>query len=122
MTATSGSGSTAAISRVVVRAPNWLGDAVMALPAMAAVPAAYPRARLDVAAIASVAPLFHEGSSVAPDGVLVVDKDHEADQLRAPGFELAILLPNSFRTAWLARPDRPSTPTKACIEDGARSR
>ncbi|HVH20546.1 MAG TPA: lipopolysaccharide heptosyltransferase II [Myxococcota bacterium] len=103
MTATSGSGSTAAISRVVVRAPNWLGDAVMALPAMAAVRAAYPRARLDVAAIASVAPLFHEGSSVAPDGVLVVDKDHEADQLRAPGFELAILLPNSFRTAWVAR-------------------
>ena len=65
-------------SRIVVRAPNWLGDAVMGLPAMAAVRAAYPSARLQVAAIAAVAPLFHERTAVAPDDVVAVDKAEEA--------------------------------------------
>jgi heptosyltransferase-2 len=93
-------------SRIVVRAPNWLGDAVMGLPAMAAVRAAYPSARLQVAAIAAVAPLFHERTTVAPDDVVVVDKAEEARQLRGAGADLAVLFPNSFRTAWVARQAR----------------
>ena len=48
----------ASIKRLVVRAPNWLGDAVMALPAMAALREALPEATLAIAAIPSVAPVF----------------------------------------------------------------
>jgi heptosyltransferase II len=43
---------------LVVFAPNWLGDAVMALPAIADVRRALPRSRIAVAARGGVAPLF----------------------------------------------------------------
>ena len=54
-----------AIARVLVRAPNWLGDAVMALPALAAVRRTFPRSTIAVAAPASVAPMFEETISAA---------------------------------------------------------
>ena len=44
--------------RVVVAAPNWLGDAVMGLPALRAVRAHAPAAHLAVAARPSVAALY----------------------------------------------------------------
>ena len=48
----------ACADRLVIVAPNWLGDAVMALPALADVRRQYPDAHLAVAARAAVAPLF----------------------------------------------------------------
>ena len=90
-------------TRIVIRAPNWLGDAVMALPAMAAVRTGYPGASLAVAAISSVAPLFLEQTPVNQDEVLTVDARTEQAQLRDGRFDAAILLPNSFRSAWMAR-------------------
>ena len=44
--------------RLVVLAPNWLGDAVMALPALQTLRDHYPQAHLAVAARPSVAPLY----------------------------------------------------------------
>lgn len=89
--------------RVLVRAPNWLGDAVMALPAMAALRAAFEGRTLILAAAPSIAPLFHEITPAAPDQVLVVEKATEAATLRTVDAGLAVLLPNSFRTAWVCR-------------------
>jgi heptosyltransferase-2 len=90
--------------RLLVRAPNWLGDAVMALPAMAAVRAAHRDSTLTIAAIPSIAPLFDELTIAAPDAVLrIPDKRAEASVLRAGQFDAAVLLPNSFRTAWSCR-------------------
>jgi heptosyltransferase-2 len=91
------------LERLVIRAPNWLGDAVMALPAMAAVRRALPRARIAVAALPSVAPVFLEGTGVAPDRVVTVERASEARVLRDGSFDAALLLPNSFRTAWVCR-------------------
>lgn len=91
------------VERLVVRMPNWLGDVVMALPALSAVRAAYPGAVLAVAAIPSIAPLFDEGIDARPQQVIVVDKGREAAQLKAGGFDAVLLLTNSFRTAWSAR-------------------
>ncbi len=45
-------------TRLLVVAPNWLGDAVMALPAIADVRRHLPETVIDVAARSSVAPLF----------------------------------------------------------------
>jgi heptosyltransferase-2 len=87
----------------VIRAPNWLGDAVMALPAMSAIRAGFPHAALAVAAIPSIAPLFLEQTPVAQDEIVTVDPRTERGQLEAGRFDAAILLPNSFRTAWVAR-------------------
>ena len=98
-------------SAVLVMAPNWLGDAVMALPAVSDVRHAFPSSRLIVAARQSVAELF----TLVPfvDSFMGLrwrgrlwDRprfDDDAVQLRECGAELAILLPNSFASAWLVR-------------------
>ncbi len=91
------------ISRLAVLAPNWLGDAVMALPAIADVRSHFPGAHLRVAARPAVAPLF----SLVPgiDGVdaLGGNAAEESRVLKAGQFDAALLLPNSFRAAWLAK-------------------
>ena len=45
------------MNRLVILAPNWLGDAVMALPAIADVRRASKSASITIAARASVAPI-----------------------------------------------------------------
>ena len=91
-------------ARLVVRAPNWLGDAVMAIPAMAALRAAYPESHVTIAAPASVAPLFHEKTPAAPDAVLALAGGRSAvDAMRSGRFDACVLMPNSFRSAWDAR-------------------
>jgi heptosyltransferase-2 len=90
--------------KIVIRAPNWLGDAVMALPAMEAVRRAMPDASIALAAVPSVAPLFEEETSARPDSVLVVSgRRAETRELRAGGFDAILLLPNSFRSALAGR-------------------
>ena len=91
------------INRIVVRAPNWLGDAVMALPAMAGIRRTFPRSTLAVAALPSIAPLFQEITTAAPDEVLTVERRREARTIRGGRFDLAVLLPNSFRSAWVVK-------------------
>ena len=97
-------GRVSAPQRLVIRAPNWLGDAVMALPAMAAVRAGLPETHITIAAIASVAPLFHEETSARPNEVLTLpDRAREAKVLADGKFDAGLLLTNSFRTGWTMR-------------------
>jgi heptosyltransferase II len=96
--------------RIVVVAPNWLGDAVMALPALAQVRARWPAAALAVAGRASTVPLFSMVRGV--DDVVRLDSRggivgaiswaEDAAVLRTARADLAILFPNSFRSAWTA--------------------
>ncbi|MBI4643744.1 MAG: tetraacyldisaccharide 4'-kinase [Deltaproteobacteria bacterium] len=51
-------GDPAAVRRILVRAPNWVGDAVMSLPTLAGVHALFPEAEITVLAAPRVAPLF----------------------------------------------------------------
>jgi heptosyltransferase-2 len=90
------------VARLIVRAPNWLGDAVMALPAIEAVRRAYPESALVIAARASIAPIFEEETPAAPDEILVVDQQRETAQLRGARADAILLLPNSFDSAWRA--------------------
>ncbi len=83
-------------NRLVVFAPNWLGDAVMALPAVADLRRANPDAFIAVAARPSIAPLFTLAEGI--DDVI----DIERADLRAQSFDRVLLLPNSFRSALLA--------------------
>jgi len=89
--------------RLIVRAPNWLGDAVMALPALDAVRRAHAGATIVLAARASVAPLFEEDTPARPDEIVVVDDAREIAQLRGVRADAILLLPNSFASAWRAR-------------------
>jgi heptosyltransferase-2 len=93
------------LKRLVIVAPNWLGDAVMALPAIADVRRAWPDAHVAIAARPSVAPIF--GLVAAVPGlneVFVLDRAPGMDAaLKARSFDAALLLTNSFHTAWIAR-------------------
>jgi heptosyltransferase-2 len=82
------------VERFVVVAPNWLGDAVMALPAIADVRNGRPRASLVVAARESVAPLFSMARDV--DEVVVLPR---RGSYPLGGSDVALLLPNSFHSA-----------------------
>jgi heptosyltransferase-2 len=86
------------VKRFVVVAPNWLGDAVMALPAIAALRRGQPDASIAVAARPSVAPLFTLAQEV---NAVIALTDAGSSQLA--GHDIALLLPNSFRSALTAR-------------------
>ncbi|MGE0813612.1 MAG: lipopolysaccharide heptosyltransferase II [Vicinamibacterales bacterium] len=98
------------VARAVVLAPNWLGDAVMALPALQALRLRHPDAHLAVAARPSVQALFamvpivDDVVPLGPRPALTRAAAWRADAARlADGaFDLALLLPNSFLSAWTA--------------------
>lgn len=94
--------ASANVSRVVIRPPNWLGDAVMALPAMAALRRHWPAADLTIAAVPAVAALFREDTDVRPDHVidLPTGSSSAIAALEGGGFDVGVLFPNSFRSAW----------------------
>ena len=87
-------------SRVVIRAPNWLGDVVLSLPAVRDVRRAFPQARLCVLARPSVAPLYEAVPEV--EAVVAAKGFWEEISVLRGGFDLAILLPNSIGTALTA--------------------
>lgn len=93
--------------RVLVKAVNWLGDAVMTMPALRAVRAAYPQARLAVLVKRELAG-FYSGAGwideVIPYRVLqglpgIADRRRIVAGLRARRFDLAVLFPKSFQAA-----------------------
>ncbi|SKA10742.1 heptosyltransferase-2 [Trichlorobacter thiogenes] len=99
---------------ILVRSVNWIGDAVMATPALMAVRETYPKARITLLANPMVGQLLQGHPAI--DRVLVFDRKDEhnglagrlrlARQLKHEQFDLALILPNSFDSAlipWLAR-------------------
>ena len=91
-----------AAARVVVRPPNWLGDAVLSLPAIGGIRRHFASAHLTIAASPAVAAIFRETTPAAPEQVVVLpatSADTKA-ALRSGGFDVGVLFPNSFRSAW----------------------
>ena len=100
--------------KILVRATNWLGDAVMSIPALREIRRAYEGAEIAVLARPWVADLYrreefcdrivtyeHSGRHAGPGGRLRL-----AAELRRERFDEAILLQNAFDAAllaWLAR-------------------
>ncbi len=83
---------------IVILAPNWLGDAIFALPAIRDVRRHFAGRPLTVAVRASVAPVFRAVPGV--DHIKVLERGREASQIEAT---IGILLPNSFRSAWILK-------------------
>jgi heptosyltransferase II len=96
------------VSRLVIRPPNWLGDAVLALPAMGALRRHFADASITIAAPGAVAALFREDTGVNPNDVITLpaSKRETGRALTDGRFELGILFPNSFRSAWQLRSAR----------------
>jgi len=110
--------------KIVIRAPNWIGDSILALPAIESVAHNYPEAEIWIAARGWVKDLFSQQAGIT--GVLTLpDKlDHKtipqtAAMLKQHRFDIALLLTNSFASAllfyWARIPER-----WGCGRDGRR--
>ena len=100
-------------SRILVRAPNWIGDAVMCEPALRGLRSLFPNAEITLLAKPAIAELFIAYPGI--DRRLVYDdrgihaglsgKWTLAGLLRRQRFDLAVLFQNAFEAAlitWLA--------------------
>lgn len=96
--------------KILIRAPNWVGDAVMAIPALEAIRRTHAGDEICVLARPAVADLF-SGQPFA-DRILHYDfrgrhrgwlgREKLVAELRNEKFDIAVLLQNAFEAAWLA--------------------
>jgi heptosyltransferase-2 len=99
--------------RIVVFCPNWIGDTVMATPTFRAIRQGFPGATVAAVIKPQVAPTlegttwFHEWIPFDPHSRVREQRSWAVlRRLRRARFDLAVLLPNSLRSAgmaWLAR-------------------
>jgi heptosyltransferase-2 len=93
--------------RILIRSSNWLGDAVMSVPAVRAIKNGRPDARVTVAAPVNIAPMWKLVPEV--DAIIPLPNDSLLPVIsllkRQRNFDVAILFPNSLRVAlesWLS--------------------
>jgi lipopolysaccharide heptosyltransferase II len=92
------------LCRILIRSTNWLGDAVMIMPALQRLKQAHPQARLVVLTAPKLADLWRLHPDVSE--VIVHESSNcpfvlfrQADELRRGGFDAAVVFPNSWRSA-----------------------
>jgi heptosyltransferase-2 len=96
--------------KILIRATNWVGDAILALPALRAVRRRFAGAHIAVVARPYVADIYRE--QAVCDELITYDSKGQhrawrgrellAGELRAKNFDVALLLQNAFEAAWLA--------------------
>jgi heptosyltransferase II len=90
-------------SKILVRATNWIGDALMSLPALLAIRDRFPKARIAILAKPWVADLYARESFA--DEIILYNLQSSwsmGRELRSRQFDCAILLQNAFEAAWIA--------------------
>jgi heptosyltransferase-2 len=85
--------------KILVRATNWIGDAVMSLPALRALRQRYPEAEITILAKPWVADLYQGWRIIPFEGA----SWSLIQRLRRERFDLAVLFPNSFSSAAIVR-------------------
>jgi len=96
--------------KILIRATNWVGDAIMALPALRAVRKRFPDAEITIVARPYVADIYRDQEicdqliPYDPKGLHAgfFGRERLAAELRAQKFDVALLLQNAFDAAWLA--------------------
>jgi heptosyltransferase-2 len=94
--------------KILVRAANWIGDAVMSLPALEALRGRFPEAEIVVLSKPWVSELYWRHPAVTRQIVYDPNAEHRGargfwklvQQLRAEHFDAAILFQNAFHAAW----------------------
>lgn len=94
---------------ILIRGTNWLGDAVMSIPALDRLRRAFPLARLTLIASPVSADIF--SSTTLVDEILVYHRKERGateflrmvKELRARHYHLALLFQNAFEAALMAR-------------------
>ncbi len=93
---------------ILVRGVNWVGDAVMTIPALRALKNACPQSNIVLLVKPSVAPVFEKNPDI--DEIIFYENEHKgffgkirlAYKLRKTGFSRAVLLQNAFDAALIA--------------------
>lgn len=94
------------INRVVVRTPNWVGDAVMSVPALRVLRRLLPDAHICLVSRPGTADIFIDGDFA--DDLLIYDRSGLRSALGQIGewkrrrFDLAVLFQNAFEAAVIA--------------------
>lgn len=94
---------------IVVRGTNWVGDAVMSIPALREIRRIFPTAKLTLHTRSWAEGIFRDADFL--DEILTFDKTEskisdaflQAKILKQKNFDLAVLLPNSFESAFVAK-------------------
>jgi len=95
------------VIKILIIAPAWVGDTVMAQPLFMRLKQRFPNSRIDVYAPSWVAPVLARMPEVNeiilnPFGhgqLRLFERLRAARKLRATGYDQAIVLPNSFKSA-----------------------
>jgi len=92
--------------KILIRVPNWIGDAVLARPAIESIAASFPQAELWLNAAEWVKDLFSsdgkiDGIAPLPPSNGIKSVREAARRLKAESFDIGILLTNSFGSALL---------------------
>ena len=89
--------------RIIIRSPNWLGDACMSIPAVRAIKRGRPDARITILSPEKIADVWR----IVPEVDDVLCKPNKAGVLKvssiikvAGPFDVSVLLPNSPRSAF----------------------
>ncbi len=97
------------VRRVVIRTPNWVGDAVMSTPFLKSVRKNFPHAHITLLSKPWVAPVYENNPHINRIFIYDVAGRHKglagkirlAKDLRKYDFDLALLLQNAFEAAFL---------------------
>jgi heptosyltransferase-2 len=100
--------------KILLRAPNWIGDALLATPAIQALRKNLPDSEIVILARPWAAPIFEASPDV--DGLIryesqglhrgIQGKLRLAGQLRSHKFEAVVHFPHSFESAWISKLSR----------------
>lgn len=87
---------------ILVSSVNWLGDTIMCMPAVQALRAQYPKAKITIMAKPSLIPLWQLHQ--VPNNILAINPKIQgafstAASVRKKHFTNAFIFPNSFRSA-----------------------
>ncbi len=95
--------------KIVIRGTNWIGDAVMTIPAMRELRRIFPSAEIFLHTRSWAKGIFEDATFI--DEILTIEKEKsslsnirkQARMWRKENFDLAILYTNSFQTALLSK-------------------
>lgn len=95
---------------ILLRSPNWVGDALLTTPIVHSIKKSFPEARITLLAKPWVAPIFEACPNI--DQVIVYQKPgiHQglrgkwrlAQEIKKQGFEMVVHFPHSFESAWIS--------------------
>jgi heptosyltransferase-2 len=98
------------MNKILIRSPNWVGDALLITPVVHRLRSFFPKAYITVLAKPWVAPVFTASPDV--DQVILYQKSgiHQgisgtwrlAQELKTSGFDVAVHFPHSIESVWIS--------------------